>query len=214
MADQDFQERLQEWTAIVTDPPYGTEPFNGGYGRASHTITGDTSLAAFAGMLHAWRAVSEPAPIWLCTFCDTRRRREAEDILLAAGFSLVGEAVWDKGRPSLGYTVRYAHELILVASLGELRPHEPLLSVLRGQRSAWAMAGRHPHEKPTCVMARLIAFAAPPTGLVVDPFCGSGSTLRAAKDTGRQAIGIETDERWCEVAATRLAQGVLDLGAA
>ncbi len=67
----------------------------------------------------------------------------------------------------------------------------------------------HPTQKPLGIIAPLIAYSCPPGGTVLDPFAGSGSPLRAAKDAGRRAIGIEIDERWCEVAVRRLAQETL-----
>lgn len=68
----------------------------------------------------------------------------------------------------------------------------------------------HPTEKPIGLMRELIG-KCPPLAEVVDPFMGSGTTLRAAKDLGRKAIGIEVDERYCEIAAKRMAQEVLAL---
>lgn len=69
----------------------------------------------------------------------------------------------------------------------------------------------HPHQKPVALMRFLIEYSET-TGVVLDPFMGSGSTLRAAKDVGRKGIGIEIEECYCEVAARRLSQGVLEFG--
>lgn len=68
---------------------------------------------------------------------------------------------------------------------------------------------QHPTQKPLALMIWCIEKYG--GGLILDPFMGSGTTLRAAKDLGRKAIGIEIEERYCEISARRLAQEVLPL---
>jgi site-specific DNA-methyltransferase (adenine-specific) len=68
---------------------------------------------------------------------------------------------------------------------------------------------QHPTQKPEGILAPLIEYSATPGPLVCDPFMGSGSTLVTAKRLGRRAVGIEIDEKFCEIAAGRLSQDVL-----
>lgn len=70
----------------------------------------------------------------------------------------------------------------------------------------------HPTPKPLSFMRKLVERVTEPQESVLDPFMGSGTTLLAAKILGRKAIGIEIEERYCEIAATRLSQEIFDFG--
>lgn len=121
--------------------------------------------------------------------------------------------VWDKGHVGLGRIWRHQHELMIAARWRE--------SFLEVGGKLWADVIRvdatpssdrdHPVEKPPALLWHLIEPVTPADGLVLDPFMGGGSTLVAAKNAGRRAIGIEIEERYCEIAAKRLSQGVLSL---
>jgi len=69
----------------------------------------------------------------------------------------------------------------------------------------------HPTQKPLSLINGLISIGSEKGNLILDPFMGSGTTLRAAKDLGRKAIGIEIEERYCEIAAKRMSQTVMEL---
>jgi len=69
----------------------------------------------------------------------------------------------------------------------------------------------HPTQKPLEIMTWALTFAGEDAKTIIDPFAGSGTTGRAAKDLGRQAVLIEREEKYCEIAAKRMAQEVLPL---
>lgn len=87
----------------------------------------------------------------------------------------------------------------------------PRSNVLTADSYRYGQPGKvdHPTQKPPHVVVPLVRASSRPNSLILDPFMGSGTIVRAAKDLGRRAIGIEIEERYCEIAARRLAQQVL-----
>jgi hypothetical protein len=126
--------------------------------------------------------------------------------------------IWRKGDTQgvVGSTTGFRRDVEAIYLVGNWPKQPPqwsaVVSSLRGSWNDEMAATGHPHTKPIDLMVGLILKC--PAGVILDPFMGSGTTLRAAKDLGRKAIGIELDEKYCEIAAKRMAQGVLDFGAA
>jgi len=81
---------------------------------------------------------------------------------------------------------------------------------VRAMRSADIFTG-HPSQKPRYLIEKLIIYASKPNQLILDPLIGSGTTAYCAKKLNRRCIGIEIEERYCEIAAKRCSQGVFDL---
>jgi len=181
---------------IVTDPPYGCDATTGWGGKwDGFEIEGDGDTG-----LRNWIIKSRLGPALV--FGSPRIARPE-------GFKAV--LIWSKGDHTgmgdLFFPWKPDFEEIYVFGDGFSGPRTS--SVL--EYNARTDSGRlHPTEKPLGLMRELIA-KCPGGGFVVDPFAGSGTTLRAAKDLGRKAIGIEIEERYCEIAARRCAQEVMDL---
>jgi site-specific DNA-methyltransferase (adenine-specific) len=101
-------------------------------------------------------------------------------------------------------------EEIYVIGAGFKKSSPPMRSVIRTteHRSIAVQIG-HPTPKPVGLMELLIAKC--PEGVIADPFAGSGATLIAARNLGKKAIGVELEEKYCELIAKRLSQQAFDL---
>ena len=209
----DCLELADLWTCadvLVTDPPYGVK-WESHHGdrrqpsrvtRTKDAIQGDASPEVRDAALAQWGG-ERPGMV----FGSWRIHRPAD---------VRAVLVWNKDgcysalSRSPFFTV---HEEVYVVGGGwtladDFLPMRSVLTTTEHRSQHTAQIG-HPTPKPLDLMYRLIERC--PPGTIADPFMGSGTTLRAAKDLGRKAIGIELEERYCEIAARRCAQEVLAL---
>lgn len=207
---RDVLPQLPRVAAIVTDPPYAI-PTVVAQGREVTRNLGDLSIVEAGLGLFLSAAVSrlrEDGRVFV--FCDGTFYPVLFRLLYGSFSTAL--LVWDKGQIGMGREFRKSHELIVHG----WRSETPVFSDGVGRADVIRCPPvkheqrHHPAEKPEALLRSLLVVAG---DTVLDPFMGCGSTLRAAKDMGKRAIGIEIEERYCEIAAKRLAQGVLELGA-
>ena len=117
----------------------------------------------------------------------------------------------------MGWHYRRSYETVLVAnkSGGKCKWYggKTVENIIRpgdyGIAKIIPSCDQHPTPKPVGLPAHFIGLHSQPGEVILDPFCGGGSTLRAAKNLGRRAIGVELFDEWCDATANRLRQEVL-----
>ena len=213
--------------AVVMDPPYAS----GVRAEAHKTTSGamvrgvkwrqkpiENDQMTTAGFIWMMREVAFEAQRVLVdggsvlSFIDWRNWPNLLGAIESTNLRVNQMVVWNKVMYAMGRGYRAQHELVLWASKGPATVVDHSVgNVLSHKRIP---NDDHPAAKPVGIMTDLLRVPTTIADLVLDPFMGSGTTLVAAKNLGRRAIGIEVEERYCEIAAKRLAQGVLDLGGA
>lgn len=199
--------QMESARLIVTDPPYifgiastGQEGKAGGWGDLMNS-----SIWYESWMTEAKRLTeNKQGAAWI--FNSWRSFPVLARAAYGARWPIESLMVWDKEwigpsgmkglRPSYELAALFVHDQFAIANRG-------LPDIWRSKWSSHKPNG-HPAEKPVALLRRIIGESG--GGRVIDPFCGSGSTLVAAKIEGCQAVGIEIEERYCEIAAKRLAQ--------
>jgi len=189
-----------EFDLVVTDPPYGMNFLSASGGRNyDDCILGDKD----EGMRDEVLELCGDAPMLVFGSWKLPRPVNTKHVLIWNKTG-VGPLMGD-----LGLVWGPCHEEIYVIGKGWTGKRRSNVYSVDGLGGGSKERPNHPTPKPIPLMRQLIERC--PEGVILDPFMGSGSTLRAAKDLNRKSIGIEVDEQYCEIAARRLAQEVLFL---
>lgn len=211
-------------SALLTDPPYSSggqfrgDRIQGVHAKYVQTVSASgNKLASFSGDSRDQRSFGYWVALWLnearrvlapgavaALFTDWRQLPTVTDALQAGGIVWRGIVPWHKpnGRRTQG---RWANNCEYVAwgTNGARRLSGAAPTGFYSINTPPSSKRQHITEKPVDLLTALLG-TVPLEGLVLDPFMGSGSTLVAARDLGRRAIGIEIEERYCEIAAKRL----------
>ena len=191
---------------LVTDPPYGMghtargtyDPTTGKTHKPQgrERVNNDHTTEARDSALEAWG--DKPALV----FGTWRQPRPAE-----TRHRLIW---WKQGQPPGPAKASFMlqDEEIYILGRGWIETSPPMRTVIatNEHRSLEVTKIGHPTPKPVGLMEQLIERA--PDGVIADPFAGSGATLVAARNLGRKAIGVELEEKYCEIIANRLNQNV------
>jgi site-specific DNA-methyltransferase (adenine-specific) len=191
---------------VLTDPPYLVR-YQSRDGKRVHNDDNSAWLEpAFTQIYRVMKFGS-----YCVSFYGWNRVDQFVAAWNAAGFRIVGHLVFRKQYASSGKLLRYSHECAYLLAKGNVMPPaQPIADVID-----WKYTGNrlHPTQKPVSSLRPLVDTFCPKGGLVLDPFCGSGSTLVAAHQLDRAYLGIEIDPEHHNTAQTRLARALLPTAA-
>jgi DNA modification methylase len=182
---------------ILTDPPYITHYRD----RSGRTVANDDNGRWLKPAFNQMHRVLKFGGLCL-SFYGWNKVDLFMDAWRSAGFNIVGHVVFRKSYASSERYFRYTHEQAYLLAKGHATaPAQPIADVIDFDYTGNRL---HPTQKPVPALRPLIESFCAPGGLVLDPFCGSGSTLAAARDTGRNWLGIELNKAHFETATKRL----------